>query len=174
MKTVSINQRQEKDFRRDVIKLLAKEGAHVTNHEDSWIAGVPDLSFGLNGVDGWIELKDVVAIPSAANSLQIGFTPAQGTWAKKRFAAGNGNVWGLVRVRRSASSTYWLFRGDQIRAIATNSVSIDNMVKYCFGVYTTLPYALRAPLSGVGREEKRGENYPAPSRMNSIKGSLVS
>lgn len=65
--------------------LLQKMGTrwHVQSHEDMLSAGIPDLSYGMRGVCGWIELKYV---PSGRTGIlrPTKFTPNQVNWLKKR------------------------------------------------------------------------------------------
>ena len=68
-------------------------------HEDRYASGIPDVSYGLNGVDGWIELKAVDRWPTGV-PLTVGLTAEQAAWLKLRGRAGGGRCFVLVRVGR--------------------------------------------------------------------------
>jgi len=42
---------------------------HVQAHEDKYSSGIPDLSYGLDGHNGWIELKVVDSFPKYSRNL---------------------------------------------------------------------------------------------------------
>lgn len=71
---------------------------HATRHEDKINLGVPDISFGCNDVQGWIELKAVEKMPEPSVVLRLNcYTAHQKLWLLERGNAG-GNCWLLVRV----------------------------------------------------------------------------
>jgi len=68
---------------------------HVERHEDRIKAGIPDLSFGCAGFDGWIEVK---AAPHRVINDELTaplrhFTPDQCRWLTQRWMKGSGAVW---------------------------------------------------------------------------------
>jgi len=86
----------------------------VTRHEDRLSAGVPDISYGINNVNGWIELKALYSWPK--NPVTIvkvpGFTDQQRMWLQNRGHKGE-HCWLLIRVER----TYLLFSWRRVHLI---------------------------------------------------------
>lgn len=74
---------------------------HATRHEDVLNKGVPDVSFGYQGINGWIELKSLKAWPKRENTIVRlpKFTMVQRIWLMRRQRSG-GNCWILLRVGR--------------------------------------------------------------------------
>lgn len=87
----------------------------VQSHEDRLSVGIPDLSYGINQVNGWIELKQVPKWPVKAETLvkPSKYTPNQVSWIKKRNKKG-GHCFVIVRVNRKE---YFLFRADIAREL---------------------------------------------------------
>jgi len=80
------------------LKNNMKKRWDATRHEDRVTSGVPDVSYGINGVNGWIELKAMARWPR--EGLRIpGFTLEQKRWLQSRDEAG-GNVWIFLRIGR--------------------------------------------------------------------------
>jgi len=100
----------------------------VQRHEDRMTAGIPDLSYAIDGADGWIELKSMAAWPVRPGTrVDVGITPEQVLWAEQRGAAGSGRCFVLIRVGREHLLVRWnrarnLLREtitkDEVRAIA--------------------------------------------------------
>lgn len=79
---------------------LKREGRwHACRHEDSATVGVPDVSYGLDGRNGWIELKSVPRWPRKAPVRIRDLTVHQVRWLEKRGEAG-GCCWLLLSVGR--------------------------------------------------------------------------
>jgi hypothetical protein len=78
--------------------------------------GVPDVSFCVGGVSGWIELKVIDRLPKhVITPVRVPhFTPAQRAWLKRRGIAG-GNTWLLLKVIEP--KTYLLFLYDRCDAV---------------------------------------------------------
>ena len=73
---------------------------HAQRHEEaSGAKGVPDASFGMFGVNGWIELKTIEGWPKNPNKIvEIKhFTAEQKLWMLMRGRAG-GNTWLFLKV----------------------------------------------------------------------------
>lgn len=75
---------------------------NATRHTDKLIPGIPDVSFGLDGINGWIELKTLVSWPKRKT------TPIRlehFTIEQRHFLAGRGATGGhcflLLRVGRA-------------------------------------------------------------------------
>lgn len=78
--------------------MLKSMGADYQRHEDILSPGIPDISYALDGVDGWIELKYRAAWPKRAKLKLL--DPAQAIWHMQRGQAGNGNVYTLAQIGR--------------------------------------------------------------------------
>lgn len=93
-----------------------KNSWDATRHEDRLSPGVPDISYGINHINGWLELKAINAWPK--NPMTIvriqGFTNQQKAWLFNRGCMG-GHCWLLIRVER----TYLLFSWLQVNLIGT-------------------------------------------------------
>lgn len=71
----------------------------VQSHEDRFSLGIPDLSYGARGVNGWIELKQVRKWPKRAetNVDLSHFTSNQVNWLRRRGKKA-GNCFVLIKV----------------------------------------------------------------------------
>lgn len=69
---------------------------NAQRHEDKYAKGVPDVSFGANGVQGWVELKTIPGWPKRAASVVTieHYTQEQRLWL---FLRGRG-CWLLLKV----------------------------------------------------------------------------
>lgn len=98
----------EATFRRYLIKGLKSAGADATAHEDM-SPGVPDISFGHAGCNGWIECKTMDQWP-ARDSTKCRFkhplTPAQRNFLRRRGKAG-GHCAIALRVGREYLLFHW-------------------------------------------------------------------
>lgn len=74
----------------------------ASRHEDAAGIGVPDVSFAINGVDGWIELKTLPAWPIRPTTrVRLPhFTKVQRAWLMRRGRAGAGRVFMFLKVGR--------------------------------------------------------------------------
>lgn len=81
-------------------------------HEDILARGVPDVSYGARGVQGWIELKYLDAWPARGGVVRIPhYTREQRLWLRFRGEAG-GRCFLLLRVGREHLLFDW--RGAQV------------------------------------------------------------
>ena len=69
----------------------------LQRHEDLAAVGVPDVSYGARGVQGWIELKHVAKF--TRNGVKIPWHSGQREWLITRGAHG-GHCWLLIRIGR--------------------------------------------------------------------------
>ena len=61
---------------------------HATRHEDKLTLGIPDVSYGMNGVAGWIELKFVSKPPARGGAVAVPhFSKEQRRWMLSRYAS---------------------------------------------------------------------------------------
>ena len=72
-------------------------------HEDKYSVGIPDVSYGVNGVNGWIELKAYKRWPRCG---LIHFTPKQVNWLTKRGRAG-GHCFIMVKINNCVMLFDW-------------------------------------------------------------------
>ena len=99
----------------------------VQSHEDKYSLGIPDLSFAMGGVSGWIELKQI-EIYKTLTMKPSKYTAPQINWLNRRNRHG-GSCFVFVKV----DSDYYLFTADKARAIAdgqTHMWYIDNCRRY--------------------------------------------
>jgi len=85
----------------DLFKRLKKatQGFDWTRHEDKLTSGIPDASYGFEGVGGWVELKTYDCWPRDPDA-PLRFTdlkPTQVNWAIRR-GRKQRRVWFLVAV----------------------------------------------------------------------------
>ena len=95
----------EKTLKKYIVNLL-KHFGDIQRHEDKYESGIPDLSFGIFGINGWIELKHKKAWPKRATTkVKFNhFTNKQRTWLKTRGQAG-GHCFVIIQI----STNYLLF-----------------------------------------------------------------
>lgn len=75
----------EKTFKKRVVKLLENRGFHCTLHEDKHLVGIPDVSYGVEGINGWIEFK----------WGKYTYQPGQEKWLSERACTG-GHVFVMI------------------------------------------------------------------------------
>lgn len=77
-------------------------------HEDSTGLGIPDVSFGMNGVQGWIELKVIEKWPvRPTTTVRIPhYKDYQRQWCQRRGKFG-GRTFLLIRVERTFILYHW-------------------------------------------------------------------
>jgi hypothetical protein len=80
---------------------------HAQRHEDRYAVGLPDVSYALDGVDGWLELK---ALDYAPVQVNVGLTAVQSAWLTLRGRAGNGQCFVLVRLGQEHLLFSWQAR----------------------------------------------------------------
>lgn len=86
-----------------------KDKWNASRHEDITSRGIPDVSFGLGGKNGWIELKILNRQPRELTILRLEhFTVWQKRWLINRGNAG-GNCWFFLRLGPLTNREYLLF-----------------------------------------------------------------
>ena len=97
--------RLENTLKKYLIKIMGTRW-DVQSHEDQYSEGIPDLSFGINGVNGWIELKQIEKWPKKqiTKVKPKKFTSEQINWINKREKKG-GHCFILVKIEKE----YFLF-----------------------------------------------------------------
>jgi hypothetical protein len=92
---------------------------HVQRHEDRLTAGIPDVSFAMNGIDGWIELKARARISA---SISLGLSNEQAIWLYRRGKIGSGHCFVMARIGKE----HLLFRYNVVNVL-TISQSMENL-----------------------------------------------
>ena len=106
--------------------LLRKMGRRwfVQSHEDLHSTGIPDLSFSVKGVNGWIELKQIEKWSGSGKKAKPKkFTSSQINWLKRANKHG-GYCFVLVKV----DMEYYLFDADQAKYIAKGMTRTDYLL----------------------------------------------
>lgn len=98
--------RRENTFKKALLKAIGTRW-HVQSHEDRYSEGIPDLSFGIECVNGWIELKQIEKWPinPETPAKPEKYTPEQVNWLKRRGKKG-GHCFVFIKVEKSE---YFLF-----------------------------------------------------------------
>jgi hypothetical protein len=102
--------------------------------EDSISMGIPDVNFCIDGVEGWIELKEIPAWPKRKDTIvtfRSPWTKEQRFWARKR-GQHNGNIWLLVRVfdTKEYLLFWWKDAVDTVEITLNQQELIDLAVYY--------------------------------------------
>lgn len=80
---------------------------HATRIESSSGNGVPDVSFGIPGTNGWMELKYIKEWPVRdTTKVKLPLRPEQKHWIKVRGCL-SGNVWVLIRIENNFFLLDW-------------------------------------------------------------------
>ncbi len=84
----------ELEYKKKIMNGLVEYGWDVQAHEDKISRYIPDLSFAVNGMSGWIEVKYLKSIPKVFKIEHL--TKGQIAWLEKRADAGAGPCFLLV------------------------------------------------------------------------------
>lgn len=90
----------------DQVKVSMSNLWDAQRHEDKYSVGIPDVSFGINDKNGWIELKYLEKWPKYGTVKIPHFTSQQRNWLERRDGFGGG-CWLLLQV----GNDYLIFRG---------------------------------------------------------------
>ncbi len=103
-------------------------------HEDEYAVGVPDVSFGARGVQGWIELKQIPRWPSKTTTLiKLGhFKKEQRAWLKIRQIHGD-LCWMLLKVDK----IWMIFSPDKFQYVGTTTK--DDLIRSANKVWIKTP-----------------------------------
>ena len=104
----------------------------ASRHEDMIGLGVPDVSYGLQGVQGWIELKVLDDWPKNPKTIVQfrKFTTWQRRWLLGRGRHGD-RTWLLVKIKR----VFLLFHWSSFNAIGTTNRK--KLIAATSGVWTS-------------------------------------
>ena len=105
--------------------------AHFQRHEDMAAAGIPDLSYAWNGVDGWIELKYYPKWKKQDHNHIDSWTKVQRLWLYKRTRAGNGNCFLFVKIGKE----YLLFKLDELFTVDLWEYSKKRLIREADGYW---------------------------------------
>lgn len=117
---------RENTFKKYLMRIMGTRW-DAQSHEDKYSIGIPDLSFAIRGVNGWIELKQIAKYKSPTMK-PAKYTSPQVNWLNRRNKHGGG-CFVFVKVE----SDYYLFTADKARAIADGQSQEwyeTNSVKY--------------------------------------------
>ncbi len=105
---------RENTLKRSLIRKMGTRW-HVQSHEDRFSVGIPDLSYGFDGVNGWIELKQIKEWPKRPDTpaKPDKYTPEQVNWLMRRGRKA-GHCYVLVRV---GSNEHFLFNWTEARDV---------------------------------------------------------
>lgn len=105
--------------------------AHFQRHEDICASGIPDVSYGWNGVHGWIELKFYPKWKKKDCDHINTWTKEQRLWLRKRQKAG-GHCFLFVKIEKD----YLLFGEDgidQLLELYSKKVLLQVALKHWHG-----------------------------------------
>ena len=100
---------KEKTLWKYIKKLIGKEW-NASRHEDFCSSGIPDVSFGYKGINGWIELKYIPEFPKRKSTkIKIRhLTKNQCVWLSARGRSGD-SCWILLQIEREYFLIKWLY-----------------------------------------------------------------
>lgn len=118
---------RENTFKKYLVRTMGTRW-DVQSHEDSYSENIPDLSFGLCNINGWIELKQIEKWPARKETLlkPSKYTSGQVNWLNKRNKKG-GHCFVMMKV---GSDDYFLFRASFARKIK-NGMTDKELKDYC-------------------------------------------
>lgn len=94
---------------------------HVQRHEDKWSTGIPDLSFGVRGVSGWIEMKFLSEL-TVEQYHRFDFDFAhfrsdQRNWLTARGDHTHNRVYVFLQLGTGVSRAFYLWRWPELKAV---------------------------------------------------------
>jgi len=93
----------------------------VTRIETGTMTGVPDVEVCYEGTAFWVELKAVDRPVRPDTPVDVGLSPAQSLWHRKRMAAG-GTSYLLVAVGDRQERRLYLLRGEVVATAVTEDI----------------------------------------------------
>jgi len=104
-------------------------------HENQFGEGMPDVSFGARGVNGWLELKCLLSWPVRHNTVvhPHKFTGQQKVWLWRRGEHG-GHTWLLFKVE----NTWMLFDHNRAQGVGRD-LTKTGLWKVCNYWWTGIP-----------------------------------
>lgn len=112
----------------------------ATRHEDKLNLGVPDVSYGMGKMNGWLELKFAERPVRESTPVRVGMRPEQARWLQRRGLNGGG-CWVLAQIGEWYLLLEWtvvpMLPGstfDELRAMARGSwwrkIDFEDFVSY--------------------------------------------
>jgi hypothetical protein len=105
--------RAENSFKKYLMGIMGTRW-DAQSHEDKYSSGIPDLSYGANGINGWIELKHIKSWKGDRPVKPDKYTVIQVNWLNKRQKCG-GHCFIMIKI----ADDYYLL--DAIKAKAVKS-----------------------------------------------------
>lgn len=116
----------EAKLKQEAVNKLVAYGGDAQHHEDKDAVGIPDLSYGLQAVNGWVETKVLNKWPKRGGVVKIDhYTPQQKNWLRIRGRIG-GHCFLLLKV----DNVYLLFDHETAQAVYTGMTQ-DEMMCNC-------------------------------------------
>ena len=104
-------------------KILSR-GGDTQNHEDKNSIGIPDISYGINGINGWIEAKYLGKWPRSGVVKIDHYSGQQRNWLRIRGRAG-GRCFLILQV----DNVYMIFNHETAQSVG--SMTQDEMMTQC-------------------------------------------
>lgn len=135
--------RKERSLRRRLYNLFGKTW-DAQAHEDSYSIGIADTSYGMDGVNGWIELKHVNQWAKTGVTKPKKYPPWQVNWLAARERKG-GHCFVLIQIEED----YFIIPGNMARLVR-KGMTKDGYMTICLGHWekTIIANELRAILTG--------------------------
>ena len=106
---------------------------HAQRHEDRYSTGIPDISFALAGVDGWLELKKLPEAPKNPDRIfKIPhLLPEQVLWLNGRGDAGKGHSYLLLHTGNRRSGAWSLLHYKYVADLYDGRLTFNRFVDSC-------------------------------------------
>ena len=106
--------RRENTFKKYLFSVMGRSW-HAQSHEDALSEGIPDLSYGIDGVNGWIELKQIDNFPVRPETKMKPkkYTVEQVNWLVKRGKKG-GKCFVMVKI---GNYDYYIFNWNKAHMV---------------------------------------------------------
>jgi len=124
----------EREHKRDFCLALTVRGFDVQWHEDKQEVSIPDVSFGFERVDGWLEFKFLGSRPKIFSLKK--FTEGQQEWLIQRGSKGCGAAFLVLGTREGTTHVFhwsvirdYYQKTDWEEAMSLASVTAGSTVK---------------------------------------------
>lgn len=144
--------RPEQKLWKSLKRAMRKSGWDATRHEDVCSPGVPDVSWGARGVNGWIELKVIDRLPKdPCQPIKFEVRPKQRVFLINRVKTG-GHCGILVRVAKD-DECYLFDKKEDFLGLGKTYTSQDFVIHAVVRTLKGLPEPMRFldVLTGVYR-----------------------
>lgn len=148
----------EKAFQNYTAQRMQRLGASTTNHEGQ--TNVPDLSYGIDRVNGWIEFKFADNYPVRETTKikwKHPLTPGQRNFLNHRGKTG-GYCWIMAKVKNDTHLIHWSYANSFYKGVTRDELERISLWTWRKNVdYQQLIRALKDSDHGQ-REDKVGED----------------